>query len=61
MNPTLKRTIRPILMRNLRLRFQKTTVGKTARKKSVAELKAANQLVCVSSTCPKISRNVLLE
>jgi hypothetical protein len=45
MKPMLRRTMRPILMRSLRLRFQKTTVGKTARKRSVAELKAVKELV----------------
>jgi hypothetical protein len=45
MKPIDRSTIRPILMRSLRLRFQNTTVGKTARKRSVAELKATDPSV----------------
>lgn len=37
--PKLSSTIKLTLMRSLRFRFQKTTAGKTAKKRSVAELK----------------------
>lgn len=43
--PRLRRPIKLILIRNFKLRFQKTTVGNTAKNKSAAELKAMTDYI----------------
>lgn len=44
--PKLRRTIKPILTRIFKLRFQKMSVGKTAKNKSQAEFAPGVKLGC---------------
>ena len=58
--PKLSKPIKLILMRSFKLRFQKTTVGNTAKNRSAAELKAKSyQIYCYVDG--RLRKNSLLE